>query len=116
MRRGMSIGMVLLAILLMVGVGIGAYNFGLSEGLEQTGTEVVRVDDHHGFFPFGIFLFPLFFFGIFFLLRGAFWGRGHWHGGPGYWGGGHRSVEELHRRLHEEEKDRHGTGETPTVA
>ena len=119
MRRGMVIGLVLLSILLLVGVGIGAYNAGLSNGLEQTGAEVVRVDDHRGGFgfPFGLILFPLFFFGIFFLLKGAFWGR-HWHGGPpgpGYWGGP-QGVEEWHRRLHEEGTDRPRGGDEPQTA
>ncbi len=119
MRRGMVIGVVLLAILAMVGIGFGAYNAGLSSGLEQTGAEVVRVDDHRDgflFFPFGFLLFPLFLFGIFFLLKAAFW-RGHWHGGPpGFWGGGPHGVEEWHRRLHEEGTERPKTGEEPTTA
>ncbi len=114
MRRGMVIGLVLLAILAMVGIGIGAYNAGLSEGLERTGAEVVR-GDHDGFgFPFGLILFPLFFFGIFFLLKAAFWGGG-W-GGPGHWHGGPQAIEDWHRRLHEEGRDRPRTGDEPQTA
>ncbi len=112
-----------------VGIGVGAYNLGVSRGLEHGGhaVEAVRVVGpgfHHGYgygyFPFGLILFPLFLLGIFLLLRGAFW-RGRWGGpgyGPGGWGGpGARSwggpgpwgqggpaagerAEEWHRRQH----------------
>jgi len=94
----MVIGLVLIAILTVVGIGVGAYNLGVSEGisqgLEQSGeaTQVVRVvgpryGPGYGFFPFGFLFFPLFVIGIFLLLRGAFW-RGRW-GGPGYGPGGY---------------------------
>jgi hypothetical protein len=66
MRRGMWIAVVLLAILAAVGIGIGAYNWGVTEGLQESGRSVEVVRYHgHGFFPFG-FLFPLLFF---FFLR-----------------------------------------------
>lgn len=111
MRRGWGWGAAILGILLLVGVGIGAYNWGLSEGLEQSGNvEVVRYVGGHGygFFPF----FPFFLFiPLFFLLLFAFKGFGrrrHWnhdHGeggpGPGPHGGWEQSYEDWHRRQHE---------------
>lgn len=63
MRRGAWIPVVLLLILVGVGAGIGGYNAGVTEGIERSGGEVVRVVGHgYGFgFPFGLILFPLFF-------------------------------------------------------
>jgi hypothetical protein len=117
MRRGMGLLVLLLVILGGIAIGVGAYNAGLAEGLEQTGraTEVVRVIGP-GFgwgFPFGLFLFPLFFIGIFLLVRGAFWrrrwdGPGYGHGSPGPWKGGRAMFDEWHRRQHEE-----GSGDRP---
>jgi hypothetical protein len=105
MRRGAWIWVLLLVVVVATAVGIGAYNAGVSEGLEEAGRagEVVRVvGPDRGFFPFGLILFPLFFFGLFFLARMAFWGRGGHGHGP--WGPGDRreAIEEFHRRLHEE--------------
>jgi hypothetical protein len=116
MRRGAWIAALVLVVLAGIAIGVGAYNAGVSHGLEQTGraVEVVRVGRGYGFFPFGFFLFPLFFFGLFFLIRSAFWGRrghGHWEagpGGPGQWGRGREMFDEWHRRQHEQ-----GTGDQP---
>jgi hypothetical protein len=117
----MGLLVLLLVILGGIAIGVGAYNAGLAEGLEQSGraTEVVRVIGPGfgpGFgwgFPFGLFLFPLFFIGIFLLVRGAFWrrrwdGPGYGHGGPGPWKGGRAMFDEWHRRQHEE-----GSGDRP---
>jgi hypothetical protein len=104
MRRTMVIGLAILAILAVVGIGVGAFNAGVDEGisreLAQRGDadQVVRVVGHgygygygRGFgFPFGLILFPLFVIGIVLLVRGAFW-RGRWGGprwGPGGYGPG----------------------------
>ena len=115
MRRGMGILILLLAILGAVAIGVGAYNAGLAEGVEQSGREVVRVIGPgygYGFFPFGFILFPLLFFGLFFLLGRLLW-RGRWgdhphpHWGPGPYGKGPSRFEEWHRRQHE------GTGDRP---
>jgi hypothetical protein len=118
MRRGAWIWILLLVALVAVAVGIGAYNMGLSEGLEEAGRtgEVVRViDGHRGFFPFGLILFPLFFFGLFFLARAAFWGRG-WHDHRPWGPGGRReAIEEFHRRLHEEGTTQDSGGDRGTV-
>ena len=125
MRRAMVIGAVLLAIAVVVGVGIGAYNAGLHEGLEDSGraVEVVRVDGWG--FPFGLILFPLFIVGIILLVRGAF-GRRHW-GGPGHWGPGSGGpggpghwkaamLEEWHRHQHGEGDSEAGAGGEPARA
>ena len=48
MRRGFGWGAAILVILLLVGVGIGAYNWGLNEGLEQSGNVVIEFSgDNH---------------------------------------------------------------------
>ncbi len=111
MRRGFGWGAAILVVLLLVGVGIGAYNWGVTEGLERTGegVEVVRYVGGHGFgfFPFFLF-FPLFFLALF-AFKGAMWRR-HWdhdggHGpgehGPGGHGRWEQGYEEWHRRQHE---------------
>jgi hypothetical protein len=110
MRRGFGWGAAILAILLLVGVGIGAYNWGLNEGLEQSGNvEVVRyVGGHGGFFPFfPFFLFIPLLFLAFFAFRGFGWRR-HWnhdHGegghGPGMHGRWEQGFEDWHRKQHE---------------
>ena len=112
MRRGFGWVGAILAVLLVVGVGIGAYNLGLNEGLQQSGNvEVVRYIGGHGFgfFPFFLFI-PLFFLGLF-AFKGAMWrrhGLGHGGNGPGgswHGPGGHsnweQGYEEWHRRQHE---------------
>ena len=111
MRRGFGLGAAILVVLLLVGVGIGAYNWGVNEGLEQSGqaTEIVRYVGGHGFgfFPFFLF-FPLFFLALF-AFKGSMWRRHGDHHGPGGHGpGGHGSgahweqgYEEWHRRQHE---------------
>ena len=116
MRRGFGVGAAILVVLLLVGIGIGAYNWGVSDGLDQGGkaVEVVRYVGGHGFgfFPFFLF-FPLFFLALF-AFKGAMWrrhGQGHDGHGPGGRGpggpdfGGHhdreQGYEEWHRRQHE---------------
>lgn len=109
MRRGFGWGAAILGVLLLVGVGIGGYNWGLNDGIEQGGNavEVVRYVGGHGFgfFPFFL-LFPLFFLALF-AFRGAMWRRhgDHHHGPGGHGPGGHgpweQGYEEWHRRQHE---------------
>lgn len=115
MRRGFGWGAVILTVLLLVGVGIGAYNWGVSEGLDQSGkaVEVVRYVGGHGFgfFPFFL-IFPLFFLALF-AFKGAMWRR-HWGGhdhvpgghghadhGPGNHGRWEQGFEDWHRKQHE---------------
>jgi hypothetical protein len=125
MRRGMVIVPVLLAILLMVGIGAAAYNAGENQG-QQNATEQIQsaqangqevqvvhvVDENHGFFP-GFFLFPFFLIGMFFLIGAIFragrWGgKGHGHGPGGPWNDeGRRRFEERAREWHQRE---HGGG------
>lgn len=126
MRRGFGWGAAILVVLLLVGVGIGAYNWGLNEGLEQSGNvEVVRYVGGHGygfgFFPFFL-LFPIFFLALF-AFKGAMWRR-HWgehgsgdHGPGGHGPGGHgrweQGYEEWHRRQHESGGASGSGGEPP---
>jgi hypothetical protein len=83
----MVIGAALLSLLLAVGIGVAAYDAGVSHGLARSGQAVQVVREVHpgwGYgFPFGILLFPLLVIGIVLGLRFLFW-RGRW-GGPG-WG------------------------------
>jgi|RhiMetdeSRZDD1v2_1073273.scaffolds.fasta_scaffold114876_1 hypothetical protein len=113
MRRGFGVGAAILVILLVVGIGIGAYNWGLNDGIDQSGkaVEVVRYVGHggFGFFPFFLF-FPLLFLGLF-AFKGAMWRRhgGYGHGPGGHGPGGHakghggweQGFEDWHRRQHE---------------
>lgn len=117
MRRAFGIGALILAILVGVAIGVGAYHAGFDHGLAQAasdGGRVVRViGPERGFFPFGLFLFPLFFFLILFVARGLFWSRrwygdgpgGPWrHGGPGAWPkDGPSRFDEWHRQQHEQQ-------------
>jgi hypothetical protein len=131
MRRGFGWGAAILAVLLLVGVGIGAYNWGVNEGLEQSGkgVEVVRYVGGHGFgfFPFFLF-FPLFFLALL-AFKGLFWRRhfdhdgaheahgpgGHGPGGhgPGSHGRWEQGYEEWHRRQHEGEGGGSSAGDEP---
>ena len=108
MRRGFGLGAAILVVLLLVGIGIGAYNWGVSDGLDQSGkaVEVVRyVGGHGGFFPFFLF-FPLIFLALF-AFKGAMWRRhgDHGHGPGGHGPGGHgrweQGFEDWHRKQHE---------------
>jgi len=117
MRRGWAIGLAIVGVLLVVGIGAGAWNAGLDEGIRRGAeagqvVEVVERGYGHGGwgFPCGLILFPLFLFGLFWLIGGAV-RRGMW-GGPG----GHdhgpcsdegrdrfeRRFDEWHRRQHEQ--------------
>jgi hypothetical protein len=111
MRRGFGLGAAILVVLLLVGVGIGAYNWGVSDGIDQSGkaVEVVRYVGGHGgfgFFPFFLF-FPLIFLALF-AFKGAMWRR-HWdhdggpggHHGPGGHGRWEQGSEDWHRKQHE---------------
>ena len=117
MRRGTTIVVAVVAILAAIAIGVGAYNFGVSEGLEESGRAGAFVRDEGPrfvHFPFGLILFPLLLFGIFALARAAFWGpRWDGPGGPP-WAYEHwtkqrnEMFEDWHRRLHER-----GSGERP---
>ena len=83
---------VVAALILAAVVGGIAYNYGLAQGLHQSGKVVMPPPGpgpyaypypYWGWHPwgFGFFFGPLFFFILFFvLLRGLFW-RGRWHHG-----------------------------------
>lgn len=109
MRRGVGWGAAILVILLLVGVGIGAYTWGVTEGLERArdGVDAVRHVGHgYGFFP----IFPFFLllllglFAVKAMWWGGRWGHDHPHGPAEHGHGpGHGGFEEYHRRLHEGE-------------
>lgn len=115
--RGRTFAQILLAIILIgaaIGLGVTAYNAGVSAGLAQTGTVTVAPAGPyvgyawgwgfgHGFGFFGFLGGLLFLFLLFGLIRAAF-GGGHrrgW-GGPGGWGDGSgRTWEERARETHD---------------
>jgi hypothetical protein len=102
----------LLAAVVSVGVGIAAYNAGLSHGLATAVSTaaaaaapntVVTVTGWrpgwHHWHPFGFFPFFLFVFFWFVVARAFFW-RGGWHrfGPPPAW---HDRFDQWHRDAHE---------------
>jgi len=110
---------VLIAVLLIAGaIGIGAYayNFGVAQGMADSGKIVAPVAGAvpfpyfygpWGFHPFGFgflgCLFPLlFFFLLFGMLRALIWG-GRWGRHHRHWDDGTvpPMVEEWHRKMHE---------------
>ncbi len=120
--NGRTIPVVVLVLLLIagaIGIGVYAYNVGVTQGLADSGKLVAPAPGavpypyygpyfYHGPFGFGYgflgCLFPLLFFFLFFgLLRGFFW-RGRW-GWGGYRGGESKGAppmfEEWHKRAHE---------------
>jgi hypothetical protein len=122
MRRGWPIVATIVGVLLLVGVGVAAYNAGLDDGVRRGAEagQVVEVVGGHGygwhggwFFPFGFLFFPLIIIGTILLVRFAVGGRRFW--GPGYgWGAAHGPAsdegrarfedrfDEWHRRQHEQ--------------
>ena len=108
MRRAWMVGVAVVAVLAGVAIGVASYHAGVNHGLTEAGraTQVIRVEDRGGFFPFGFLLFPLFVIGTILLVRGLFWrrrwgGRGWDHRGPGAMGRG-EMFEDWHRRQHDE--------------
>jgi hypothetical protein len=122
----------LLALIVMVGVlagiGVGAYNAGVSQGLADAAIAAQAAGDtpavvypqyigHYGygyggwgFGFFGIFFWILGFFLILGLLRAAFgWGR--WGGGGPGRGGWNRDerIAELHREMHRRDEQAPGS-------
>lgn len=118
--RPLGILWALLTLLIAVAVGVGAYQYGLHDGLSQQiqnlSANTVPAPGygypyygHFGwgygfpFFPlfpllplFGFLFFLLIFFAVF---RFAMFGPRRWHGGPrGHRPGGH--LEEWHRQAH----------------
>lgn len=122
MRRGLGLfGVVVTAILLVI-VGVIAYNVGWSDGasthlpaVTPAGAPAYYYGPHlfgGGFGFFGILWFLLILFGIFWLFRLAFWGfagRRMMGGGWGYYGRGRgfgsfeERAQDWHRRQHGEQ-------------
>lgn len=128
MRRGFGIfGLIATAILLIV-VGVIAYNVGWSDGVSThlpanaqgaVAPYYYGPGFHGGFGLFGIFWFLLILFGIFWLFRLAFWGfwgRRMWMGGGGWgYGGGHGRWGSFEERAQEWHKRQHGETPPPTT-
>ena len=113
---------VLIALLLIagaVGIGVYAYNFGVAQGMADSGKLVApatggvpypylyRPFGFHPFrFGFGLLgcVFPLLFFFLLFGLCRAFIWRGRWGGmHHRHWDGNlPPMVEEWHRKMHEQ--------------
>ena len=114
-------------IALLVVIGIGVYNAGVSAGLAETGAAVasgapvVYYGPHighpygwgGGFGLFGLLFGILVLFLIFGLIRAAF-GFGRWGGGGRDWGNHHgpsgrsRYFDEWHKRAHEQPDETKG--------
>jgi hypothetical protein len=129
MRRGFGlVGLVVTAILLVI-VGVIAYNVGWSDGASThlpAGTAVAP-PYYYGYGPhafgwgfgiFGFFWFLFIVFGLFWLFRIAFFGRrmmgGGWGHGRGWYGHGmppaiDERMQEWHKRAHGEQP----SGTTP---
>jgi hypothetical protein len=112
------VGLALIGLLVVIGIGV--YDAGVSQGIAEAGRNAVAsgaaapVYVYPGAYPghwggfgfFGIFFWILGIFLIFGLLRAAFgWGRWGGRGGPGGWdhaGGRHGYLDDWHRRAHDE--------------
>jgi len=123
----------LLLVAVVIGIGVGVYNAGVSAGLTEAAQQAIASGDPtpvvpvygYGYGPyvhgpfggawgfFGFFFWILGFFLIFALIRAIFgWGR--WGGGSrghGGWGGGGSRAEEWHRELHRRSGDPGGEGD-----
>jgi hypothetical protein len=140
--NGRTAARILLAVILIggaIGLGVTAYNAGVTAGLAQTG-QVVVSDGHviapgaayvgygwgvgwgHGFGFFGFFGGLLFLILVFALIRAAFggarrgWGHGHgWYGGGWRddqgrtWEDRARTAHDEWHRQHPEASDRSGS-------
>jgi hypothetical protein len=137
---GRTIARILLVVVLVggaIGIGVTAYDAGVTAGLAQSGQVVVTPGAYpvapyigygfgfgHGFGFFGFFGTLLFLFLLFALVRAAFGGRRHW--GPGYrdgrgdWRGSpwESRAREVHDEWHRGKSDDSGppaAGGPPTA-
>ena len=106
-RSIVVVGVIALALL----IGGVAYNWGVSNGIAQSG-KIVAAAPASAPYPYpypyywhpwggGFFFFPLFFFFVWVLIiRGLFWGARWRHAGGSGWGCG-GGFDEWHRRAHE---------------
>ena len=119
----------IVVVAVVAGIGIGAYNAGVSEGLaeaaraaqaagESPAVVVPPYVSHYGYGwgggGFGFFSFLFFILGVFLiigLIRAAFgWGRGGGGHGPRGWDGRRERMEELHRELHRRDEPQGSAG------
>ena len=129
-RAFFGVLMLILVVGVLAGIGVGAYNAGVSQGLADAAiaaqasgdTPAVVVPSYVGHYGygwghggwgfgfFGIFFWILGFILIFALLRAAFgWGR--WGGGGPGRGGWNRDerIAEMHRDLHRRDEQAPGS-------
>jgi hypothetical protein len=126
LMTGRTIARILLVVVLVgaaIGIGVTAYDAGVTSGLAQTGQVVVRPDGYavapyvgygwgfgHGFGFFGFLGMLLFLFLLLGLIRAAFggrrgWGPGGHHGEGRDWRGGDwrgSPWESRAREIHDE--------------
>jgi hypothetical protein len=109
-------GIILLALVVALAIGVGAYNYGFSQGVVSSPQVATAIRDgghvaypyawHYGPFGFGFFpLFPFFAILVWILIaRAIFWGR-PWRGHRGWYGPGDvpPMFDEWHRRAHEQQ-------------
>ncbi len=104
-----------LAVLLALGIGYGAYNYGFSQGVANSPQVAAAIRDgghaygypypwHHGFGFFPFFPFVAIFFWIL-IAKLFFWGGRPWRY-RGWYGPGDvpPMFDEWHRRAHEQNK------------
>ena len=118
----------IVVVAVMAGIGLGAYNAGVSEGIAEAARAAQAAGDsaavvyppyvgHYGWGGggggfFGFLLFILGFFLIIGLIRAAF-GMGRWGGGgrgPGGWDSRRERMEEYHRELHKRDEPQSSAG------
>jgi len=121
----------IVVVAVLAGIGIGAYNAGVSEGLAEAARAAQAAGEgpavvvppyvgHYGYGwggggGFGFFGFLFFILGVFLiigLIRAVFgWGR--WGGGghgPGGWDRRRERMEELHREMHRRDEPQGSAG------
>jgi len=130
-RAIVSFFLSLVFVLVLAGIGVQVYQAGVAQGIVDAGrfpagatVPVAGYAGYHGFDILGLIFPILFLFIIFGLLRAAFfggrgWGHGHGTGRGHGWGPGwdngeggsswreerERRMADMHRRLHETERD-----------
>ena len=109
--RWAAVGLAIVAMLIAVGIGTGAYQAGVAHGLALQIPEGAAPPPfaYYGWYgwhrPWGFGLFGPFFLILFWfvLLRGFFWGsRRRWH--YRHWDDVPPRFEEWHRKAHEQMK------------
>jgi hypothetical protein len=113
-NRWAAISLAMVAVLIAVGIGAGAYQAGIAHGLAlQIPAGTTPPEVAYGWYgygwhrPWGFGLFFPFFFVLLWIavLRGIFWGgRRRWHYYYRHWDDMPSRFDEWHRRAHEQMK------------